>query len=303
MGRVTFFFFSGLAWLGFLLVRFWERVLPQNLLSLLLLPFAALWGMTRVGQQRKAIALWSRVPQSWPGRNRISFIRWQTLGAHHARCVYFWPDRLSEARWQRRCRLEGNAPPVGASQRRVVFASLHFGPFETLPYWLRAHGLIVTVLVGRAAPRQRLKQRQYALSPPSDVPVVLPVNEKNLREAVGRAENLLVFVDVNRGRQIEVPFGDENFRMASGAIRLAAMTGADLVPCLIAVTGQWRFTIHFGDAVPRCHLGAMPNLEAAASHLLEEFQPVLRRQSAQSGFRLLSCLSPLGPAQESHGQS
>jgi lauroyl/myristoyl acyltransferase len=90
---------------------------------------------------------------------------------------------------------------VRATKRRIVFVSLHFGPFDTLVYWLRSQGLPVTALVGLLAPRQALKQRQYALSPPSGLPVVLPVTEPgSLREAVSRGQHLLVFMDVERGR-------------------------------------------------------------------------------------------------------
>ena len=285
--------FSGWAWAVFFCVRFAERLLPQRILRLSLWPAAAVWGLAEIRKRRRARAAWQRLSKTAAFPSPASRRLWQAVGAHHARFVYLFPDRLPERRWLKRCRLVGASDPIQWPQRerRIVFASLHFGPFETLPYWLRAHGLAVTVLVGRPAPRQKLKQRQYALSPPSGVPVVLPVTEMGrIREAVSQVRHLLVMMDVNRGRQIEVPFEQLVFRLATGAIRIAALTDADLIPCLTTVAGGWRFTIHFGAPVPPRYLGSAPDIPGAALHLLKEFMFVVRQDPAQCGYRFLSCI-------------
>ena len=49
----------------------------------------------------------------------------------------------------------------------VVGVSLHFGPVATLPYWLRAHGIVQTSV--RTDARDSLKgltNFQFSLSPP-----------------------------------------------------------------------------------------------------------------------------------------
>lgn len=183
-----------------------------------------------------------------------------------------------------------------ANNRRIVFVSLHFGPFDTLVYWLRAHGFPVTALVGRPAPRQALKQRQYALSPPSHLPVVLPVTEPGrLREAINRVQHLLVMMDVERGRQIEIRLDQLVYRLATGPMRIATMADAALVPCLTTVTPGWNFTIHLGRPVP---VESDACLEAIARHLLDEFLPIVRQNPAQCGQRLLSCIRVAGRVPE-----
>ena len=75
----------------------------------------------------------------------------------------------------------------------------------------------------------------------------LPVNEMSrVRQFLGAGQRLLIMVDVDRGKQIHVPFENHSFRMATGAIRLAALTGAELIPCVIVETGSWKFAIYFG---------------------------------------------------------
>lgn len=282
--------------LGFIFVRAAERILPRSILSLALWPVAAVWGLADWKKTKRALLDWRRLAGVAPTPRNARVWFWQCLGAPHARLVYLFPDRLPERRWLQHCRLVGKVDPLelDRQEKRMVFASLHFGPFETLPYWLRAHGLPVTVLVGRPAPRQKLKQRQYALSPPAGVPVVLPVTEMGrIREAITETRHLLVFMDVARGRQVDVPLDQLVVRLAAGAIRIAALAEADLIPCLTTVAGAWRFTIHLGAPVPSALLGPVPDVAAAASHLLKEFMAVVQQDPAQCGQRFLSSMHPL----------
>ncbi|MEO5753843.1 MAG: hypothetical protein ABIR38_03970 [Chthoniobacterales bacterium] len=219
----------------------------------------------------------------------------QTLGLYHARLVYLWPDRLTDARWLKRCRLHADfdLPALRITERPIIFVSLHFGPFETLVYWLRAHGIPVTVLVGRPAPNQRLKQHQYSLSPPAGVPLAVSVNEmRRMRELLQPGRRLLVLLDVARGRQLKVPFDGHSFQLATGAFRLAASTGAEVIPCLITENNGWQFDIHLGSPIPRRDLGQKPDFERAGAHFLQEALSVIQCFSSQCGQRLLSCISP-----------
>ncbi len=289
------------AWAGFYFLRLCERMLPTSALSFLLrFPLAA-WGLVRL-RERKLLNYWRRFPESWrpkPGR----FFLWQSLGPYHAQPLYIWPDRLCKRRWLNRCRLEGGSDFIGSrnGDRAVVLASLHFGPFETLPYWLRAHGIVTTMIRGPAPDSlASLTSYQYSLSPPADVPVFRFVSElaplprfPRVDQLLAPSRRLLVTVDVNRGIQFCVPFQDRLFRMATGAIQLAAMADAELIPCLICETGSWRFAIHFGDPVPRAYLGEPPDLQAVGAHLLEEFSKVITRYPEQCRPRLLSALSHL----------
>ena len=101
-------------------------------------------------------------------------------------------------------------------------------------------------------------------------------------------------VDPVRGLQVNVPFfEDRMFRMSTGAIRLATMADADVVPCLMAETSTWKFAIHFGTPVPRHYLGTSPDMQAIGAHLLKEFSKVVSRYPEQCKMRLSRAMWPL----------
>jgi lauroyl/myristoyl acyltransferase len=299
--RLVLWLKPAFAWVSFYFVRLCERLLPTSVLSLLLWPPAAVWDLVQV-RQRKPLTCWHRFPESWRPK-RCRFVLRQSLGLYHSQLFYMWPDRLCTARWLSRCRLEGGRDLIGSREgdRGVVLASLHFGPFEVMPYWLRAHG-IVTTSVRTAAPEslKSLTSYQYALSPPADVPVFISSEDltpmprfAHVRKILGPGRRLLVMIDPARGLQVNVPFEDRLFRMATGAIRLAAMTDAELIPCLIAETATWKFAIHFGTPVPRHYLGNSPDMQAIGAHLLNEFSKVVTRYPEQCKMRLLRAMWPL----------
>ncbi|MEO6871227.1 MAG: hypothetical protein ABI233_03285 [Chthoniobacterales bacterium] len=282
-------------------MRVCERILPPRLLSLLLWPPAAAYDLLQV-RQRAPMASWARFPASWRAKCWRYWFR-QAFGLYHSQLFYMWPDRLTEKRWRNRCRFEGlsNLTPSEEGNRGVVLASLHYGPFEIMPYWLRAHGIVATSLrTSPPAVLRKLTDYQYSLSPPADVPVFIHAEDltplpriSHLRNILGPGRRLLVMVDPVRGLQVDVPFEDRIFRMSTGAIRMAAMTNADLVPCLIAETSVWQFTIHFGKPIPRELLAKSPDMQAIGAHLLKEFSEVIRRYPAQCKMRLSRSMWPL----------
>jgi hypothetical protein len=164
-----------------------------------------------------------------------------------------------------------------------------------MPYWLRAYGIVTTSV--RTKPPDFLKSLtsyQYSLSPPADVPVFLYAEDltplprfSHVRKILGPGRGLLVLVDPVRGPQEDVPFfEDRTFRMSTGAIWLASMADADLVPCSIVETSTWKFTIHIGTPVPRHYLGRSPDMQAIGTHLLMEFSKVVSRYPEQCKMRL-----------------
>ena len=292
--RLAFGLISAFAWTAFYLLRFGERVLPLRVLSLLLWPPAAAWDLMHL-RRRKLLTCWRCFPKSWHPMPVFFFLR-QSLGLYHAQLVYVWPDRLCTQRWRKRCRLEGRVDLVKSwdADRPMILASVHVGPSEIMNYWLRAHGIVITtVRAAWAESLDRLARHQHALSPPADVPVFLPVKEMpRVRHFLRPGERLLVMVDVDRGKQIHVPFENNSFRMATGAIRLAILTGAELIPCVIVETGTWKFIIHFGTPVPRSYLDNSPDMKAIGTHLLSEFVKVIVRYPEQCKPRFLSAISP-----------
>lgn len=237
---------------------------------------------------------WSRMPKTWRPKPLAFFFR-QTIGFAHARLVYLWPDQLGKSHWLKRCqlKLDSNLEKRLQSERPIVFASFHFGPFRTLPYWLRAHGIAVTTLVG--TPISRESAMIDALSPPPEVPVLAWVNDmKEIRKSVGPGRRLLILIDVDHAKQTPVTMANEVFRLTTGAVRLAAATGADLIPCVIVEKDVWNFVIHFGSPVPQAFLGKSPDVPAATSHLLGELLPVMLCHPVQCRHRFLSSITPAG---------
>jgi hypothetical protein len=168
------------AWAGFYFLRGCERLLPTRVLSLLLWPPAAVWDLVQL-RERKLVDRWRRFPESWHPKAKRWFLR-QSLGLlYHPQLIYIWQDRLRTARWLNRCRLEGGSELIGPRERDrgVVLASLHFGPSEILPYWLRAHGIVATMIGASPVPDslESLTSYQSALSPPASVPVFLSASE------------------------------------------------------------------------------------------------------------------------------
>jgi lauroyl/myristoyl acyltransferase len=215
-----------------------------------------------------------------------------------------WPDRLTNPRWLKRCRFEGDRQLLESTEddRGIVLASLHFGPFEILPYWLRAYGVPATsVRADPPAALQSLTTYQYSLSPPADVPLFIFASDltpvprfSRIGKILGPGRRLLVMVDPNRGVMADIPFQDRLFHMATGAIRLAQMAGSRVIPCLITEDSTWRFTIHIGTEVPQEWIAKQsPDMQAIGNHLLREFSKVVTRYPVQCKMRCLKAMWPL----------
>jgi lauroyl/myristoyl acyltransferase len=274
----SFGFLSGLVDVFAWVMRALERVLPQVILNILSWPSAVIWNATERGKQHEVRVDWYRFPAPWRP-NRLRYTLTQNLALTHSRFVYLWTDRLHQKRWLKHCHFRGHydLQAFRESPRPIIFVTLHFGPLQVLPVWLRAQNIPVTMLVGPAEPRQRLRQRFSRMSEPANIPLLLPVGEIcHIRSFLGPHRRLLISMDVNRGKQVVVEHSGYSFRLASGALRMAAVSGADVVPCLITFEkGAWNIGVHFGAPVPREYLGRTPDIEAAASHLIGEFLPVV----------------------------
>ena len=140
------------SWSGFCFLRFCEQVLPTALLNVLLWPIAAASDLLEV-PKHKLFSSWRRIPKSLNPNLWRFFLR-QIVGYYHEELIYVWSDRLCAYEWLSRCKLEGETDLIlGRNRNRpVVLASLHFGPYETFPYWLRAHGIPTTMIRGLAGP-------------------------------------------------------------------------------------------------------------------------------------------------------
>jgi lauroyl/myristoyl acyltransferase len=200
----------------------------------------------------------------------------------------------------KRCRFEGDIDSLRPTKdtQPIVLASLHFGPFEIMPYWLRAYGIPTTSVRTAPPPALRnLTNYQYSLSPPADVPLWLFAEEltplprfSHLRKILGPGRRLLVMVDPNRGVMADVPFDDGIFRMATGAVRLAQIAEAKLIPCLITEDSSWNFTIHIGEPVPQEWLGRTVDMQKIGTHLIRAFSKVVSHFPEQCKMRCLQAM-------------
>ena len=209
----------------------------------------------------------------------------------------FFPERLAEARWSNGCRIEGleRLWQAGQSRRPVVLAFCHFGSYFLLRFWLRAAGVPAATFIGgqsaRRAAAMRFKDR---FSPFPEIPTAFYQDQlRAAAEFLAAGNPLLMPIDAPAGKQMNVPFGDGwTFQMATGAVRLAARHGAELIPCSITDEGRWRFHIRLGHPAPEEFLAAEAGWVRAGKHLLDEMRPVFQAHPEQCAADLLRCLKP-----------
>ena len=279
-----------LAWPVFWFVRAVESVSFPWLLRLLLWPLAVVRVLAELRRWPRLRGEFRALPEAL--RPAVAFPQ-RRLRFHLARFLSYFPDRLAASRWLGRCRFEGWCDWMNDGATPVVFATLHFGAYLTLPYWLRACGVRASTLVGEPVQaRSSLKRRRYALTPLPQLPVVFSFEEvRSARRHLAAGNSLVVMMDAARGRRARVPFADRFFNAATGAERFAASARARLVPCLIAETAPWRFTIFFGAPVPDefLHDGR------ATAHCVDEFLKVIACHPEQCGSEVLRCIQAPGP--------
>lgn len=229
---------------GFQLFRWLECLLPVPLLWGLLYPFA--W--IRALRFRKVATL----PRCFGSGARTPFAKRRV---YLNRALEFIPDRLVRAKWRERYRIEGLEHLTGAlnAGRPVVFACCHFGPYPLLRFLLRAAGFPVTVVIrGTVAERDFIRWKTDPLSPFPEKPVAYCQDQ--LREMIHALRSgcpVIVAVDTNIGRTLPVALDDATqFTLATGAMRLALRSGADLLPLTIIDEGVWRFRIVVDAPVP-----------------------------------------------------
>lgn len=295
MGRLVF---HALRWI--------ERLAPPSVLQFFLWPIAAAKTTWELAGGRPTVGDFRRLPAClMPPREPAAFfwrIWWPRTRMNLTKLMKFWPDRLRTARWQERIRCVGLAEfeKARARGRPVILAMLHFGPATVLRYWLRARGWPAAGLVARPLKERsalaRLADRQSdRASGLGGVPHVF--NRTRLRQLVRflRPPNLLLMtVEGVKSGQVFIGGEDYSLPLATGAVRLAALTGAVLIPCLAYSHRPLGLTVHFGKPAPP-PAGKKDPGRAAYEHLLREFVSVIRIAPEQCSFELLWRFRPLVP--------
>lgn len=256
-------------------IRSLERLLPANVLYWTLKPFALAPPTEQTSvpdyfQGMKPGGKRPRVNPHSPMNNAIEFLA----------------GRFASPKWRRRCQMNGLGvlQQAGKERRPVVLAFVHLGPCFLLPCWLRSAGVPLTPLrVGKAETRSALNRMKDRLSPFPDIPAVLYLDQlRAVVEVLSAGNVLLIALDHPTGKQIDVPLENGwTFRMAAGAVRLAARYQADLIPCCIIEERGWQFRIEIGRPVPREYLAGKPDMVRAGKHLLTELLPHIQQHPDQ----------------------
>lgn len=213
------------------------------------------------------------------------------LRFYYDRIIELMPDLLGMPKWQARCAIEGieQIREALAQKRRVLLAFPHFSLYWEIRNWLRGAGLPVAFYAGADSQNRTEARRhkdRWALL--SEVPTVF--NSDQLADAikfVASGRPLIIAMDGQRGRQLDVPVGDGwIFEFATGPLRIAARQDALLFPCAMIVEDLWRYRIKIGRPLPRELLGPEKEMEAA-SYLLKQLLPHFERYPEQCRPQLL----------------
>lgn len=213
------------------------------------------------------------------------------------RPLMFFPDRLAQPKWLRRCRFVGlEHLRAGPRATGSVLAFVHLGPYQLLRGWLRAAGVPVSMLVSYPSrARSSFLQRHHARTLFPEVPPTFHLDR--LADAIRHlraGQPLALALDSNHGRLMEVPLADGwAFRSATGAIRLARKHGVPLVTCSIYSEGPWQFVVEISPPVPD-EVWARGD-EAVGRHLFAHIFPLLRRHPDQCRPGTINHIHPTAP--------
>jgi lauroyl/myristoyl acyltransferase len=250
--------------------------------------FQAAWQLTFA---TPTVRHFDRLPAALrPRRGRLSwFVLWrERTQVILARLLCLWPDRLHQGRWADHCHCVGleRLEQAHAQDRPVALALLHFGPTILIGHWLRARGLPAAGVRSERSVRRPLHWRYIdSLSGRGgpDGPAVFHVSRLRRAHEHLRAGRILAMTMEGRyTRHIRLEGDGFTFDMATGLVRLAAATGALVIPCLVEAGPYLSFTIHLGEPVPDELVVDADRHRAACEHLLREFVAVVRRHPGQS---------------------
>jgi lauroyl/myristoyl acyltransferase len=284
------------------MLRIAERWLPIPALRVLLLPVALamalreltsrpdfllrrLWALPkglRVGVPRGAW-LW----RIWTGRVPLSMNR----------ILVLWSERLREPQWSLECEIRGMELLQAALEtgRPVILATCHFGDLTLLYMWLRSRGLQVAFLVARqrrgASPyREALDSLADRVNGLTGVPRLINADSLwDARDFLDRPGRILgIAMDGKAPHSVTVQGPSGAIRMTPGALRLAAVVNALVIPCLISAPQSLRSRICIGTPVPDADVACRDRHILACEHIVRELSGWIAERPEQCGKELIS---------------
>lgn len=276
------------------ILRIVERILPMWALHLLVWPGAAILSAWELPHLKRL------PPSLWPTRSRRSeyLLLWRKrVAVNLTKLVVVWPDRFATPRWRARCDELSLKPlrRLTTAEQPVVMVLLHFGPLAVLKYWLRSQGFVVAGVVlrrlaSRPAHRRYLDRLNDAASGMEGIPQLFDLSQlKRAANFIRPQQMLMMTIEGGHGHELMVERPDYTFRMATGAIRLAARLNGIVVPCCAVVDGAFRMRLHVGRPV-----AADGDLRAIAIHLMSEFEPMLLRHPEHCEPEMINALGVEG---------
>ncbi|MCG3181862.1 MAG: hypothetical protein BIFFINMI_04297 [Phycisphaerae bacterium] len=300
-------------------LRLAERCLPPALFRGLLCAAAAplaLADLLGLNRRSPTPALLLRLPGGVRPRGgrlrRCGRFFIKRLAMRMSHFMRFIPERLGRPRWRARCRIEGldRLEAIRATGRPIVLATLHFGGMAEIFHVLRARGLPAAFLLAWNPRRQlpfrvRLDDLADRVSGLEGLPHVFEL--ARLRKAhdflAGRSDAaggriLLIAVEGAGEDDPVVPGPGCSIRLRSGFLRLARMTGAAVLPCLLTVTGPLRAVIRIGTPVPDQLVASRALHRQACERVVEQWTPWIAADPEQcSPLLVASLLPPPGQAE------
>jgi len=174
-----------------------------------------------------------------------------------------------------------------ADGRGLLFATAHTGGWETVgPLLSRDHGLRVMIAEWpERDPHARViqdgarKAQGLLVAHVGDDPLSALPLARHLRE--GGAVALQIDRSPPRQRARDVALFGSRARIPEGPLRLAALTGAPLLPVFAARTGHRRYVVHLEPPIRVPRAASESEMDAAAQSLASSLERFVRAQPTQ----------------------
>jgi len=274
--------------MGVVFARILERLLPIPILRIVFWPEVARLAFAKWLLYRKHDWKSTKLPEALRCKgNGLVFLWNKNVTFFYRQILTCLPDRLSKPRWLKRIRFEGlhNLQSIVERKEPIVLATLHFGHQKLLRYLLSVGGIDCAMLVqGGEKSNRKLRFRDALLDRSRKhsrpIPSLLALDVLTLSKTMKYLQEgnaLLTATDVGMGQQFvsEIPGGGGTFQMAAGPIRLARMTGAKLLPCLLSEEKPWHFVVHVGEPIDVGQQDSDQDNQAAANSLVSAFWPIV----------------------------
>ena len=289
----------------FRVVRPATRSIPLRIFRALAWPGVAAFALLELARLGASFAEYDRLHDALrPPRGRLPWrLRiWRDRArVAMSRLIGFWPEWFSSGRRAALIRLEGHEESLRLlddRSRPLVLASLHFGPMKMLYYVLRSAGIPVAVMTWDEEKRKpshvrdilRICDRESGLE---GVPrFFAPGNCWEVVEFLRENRVLLVLMSGGGGRHLEVSDGGVTLTLSAGALKIASIVEASVVPCFIVMGPHGRLRLTLGPPLPKAVVCNARRHREACEQFFRFARPILSASPGQIDSWLLKCLKP-----------